>query len=312
MRSSKTAWLSMMLSGAALIFAAVACNLGRGDEDQPTAVERLASTAPVVDTPVSGLDAFAATSTARLQATPSQSMPASPAVSAAIPTPTAFVLSPAPNAPQGAAAPVVMSGVTGGGLPATPDPGQPGGIRVESNFDTPGSNWISGSDETVARGYENGAYFLSVQSSEGLLWGYTLGPKTGDTPPRDVVIEADVQLGQGGGEVSYGFLCRRTEGENYYYFVLDNLGQAQIGRMTANQSAPLTDKMPVAGVQPPQNVNHLRVGCVGSTLWLEVNGALVAQVQDTAFGDGDYGLFLMNNRGGIAQANYDNAVIVAR
>lgn len=308
MRGSRMARIQVILSSTILVAAAAGCNLDRSDEDQTPAAENIAGTAPVVDTPAGDLDMFAATGTARLQATPTQSAPGS----STIPTPTGFVLSPAPNAPQGAAAPAVTVSAASGSLPATPDSNQPGGFRVESNFDTPGSNWISGSNETVARGYANGAYYLSVQSPEGLLWGYTLGPKTGDTPPRDVVIEADVQLSQGGGEVAYGFLCRRTEGENYYYFVLDNLGQAQIGRMTANEAVPLTGTVSVTGVQPPQNVNHLRVGCVGSTLWMEVNGALVAQAQDTAFEDGDYGLFLMNNRGGIAQADYDNAVIVAR
>ncbi|WP_162910084.1 hypothetical protein [Aggregatilinea lenta] len=310
MRNFKRIRVRLLLCGAALAATAVGCNLEQGETEQTPEVEEL-GTAPAVDTPDSSLDSFGATSTARLQATPTQSQPGDPVTNGAIPTPTTFVLTQAPDGPQGAA-PAVTVGASTSNLPATPDSNQPGGFRIESNFDTPGTNWISSSDETVARGYENGMYFLSVLSPEGLLWGYTLGPKTGDTPPRDVVIEADVQLSQGGGEISYGFLCRRTEGENYYYFVLDNLEQAQIGRMTANESASLTGPIAVAGVQPPQSTNHLRAGCIGSTLWLEVNGNVVAQVQDSAFSEGDYGLFLMNNRGGVAQANYDNAVIVAR
>jgi hypothetical protein len=311
MKKPKTTRFAVALTGVMLIVAAAGCNLSRDETEQTPEVEGISGTAPVVDTTASALDTFGATSTARLQSTPTQSAPGSSSVNTAVPTPTTFVLSPVPNG-QSAAPVVTAAGAGTSNLPATPDFSQPGGFKVESNFDTPGTNWISGSDETVARGYENGEYYLSVQSSEGLLWGYTLGPKTGDTPPRDVVMEADVRLSQGGGEVAYGFICRRTEGENYYYLVIDNLGQAQIGRMTANQSASLTGAIPVPGIQLPQSMNHLRAGCVGSTLWLEVNGALVAQTQDTAFDDGDYGLFVMNNRGGIAQANYDNAVIVAR
>lgn len=300
-RRTRTRRLVALFSLVALLVAG--CNLDRGGEAGPTPTSEgtLGTEAAADITP---------TDPALLAATPPQTVPG--ALNGGSATPTAFTLSPVPGSQMGQTAEDAAPSGGVAGLPPTPDSNQAGGFRIESNFDTPGGAWISGSDETVARGIEGGVYYVSVMSSEGLLWGYTLGPKTGDTPPRDVVIEADVRLSQGGGEVAYGFICRRTEGENYYALTLNNQGQARIARTDGNQITPLTDWLPAPSVRSPQETNRLRAGCVGDVLWLEVNGNLIAQAQDATWSAGDYGLYVMNNRGGLARAEYDNAVIVGR
>ncbi len=298
---TRTGYLAALLGLVALILAG--CNLDRGGEAGPTPTsEGLLGTEAAAD--------ITPTDPALLVATPTQAAPGAPNTGQATPTP--FTLSPVPGGQTGQIAGNAAPPGGAAGLPPTPDPDQVGGFRIESNFDAPSGAWISGSDEIVARGVEGGIYYVSVQSSEGLLWGYTLGPKSGDTPPRDVVIEADVRLSQGGGEIGYGFICRRTEGENYYTLTLNNQGQARIARMDGNQITPLTDWLPAPGVRPPQEANRLRAGCVGDVLWLEVNGNLVAQAQDATWPEGDYGLYVMNDRGGVARAEYDNVVIVGR
>ena len=114
------------------------------------------------------------TDPALLVATPTQAAPGAPNTGQATPTP--FTLSPVPG------------GQTVRSLEMLRHPVEPLACRPRrtpirwaasgsSNFDAPSGAWISGSDEIVARGVEGGIYYVGVQSSEGLLWGYTLGPK---------------------------------------------------------------------------------------------------------------------------------------
>ena len=276
-----------------LIAALSGCNLSRGEEETPI------FTLEAGDDTTTPQATLGATS----QITSQPATPSSPAIpGAATATPLSLAATPGltPDAPGGAA-----------GLPPSPNPSEVGAVYVASSFDTPQTTWSTASDETVTRAVENGAYALGVTSPDTTRWGYTLAPGS-TSNPRDVVIEVDARLSQNPGNAAYGLFCRRTEGENYYYFLLNAAGQAQIGRMSGNDRVTLTNWQPVASMNPSDQFNHLRAGCVGSVLWLEVNGILAVRTEDTANSVGGFGPYVVADPAGTARADYDNILIVGR
>lgn len=257
----------------ALLLALAGCNLNRGDSESSTPVSNTLSA-------VTPFTTKSATSES-IQTTASGS-----------------------PVPQVTATQLVPSNL----LPPSPDPAETGVFDFESSFDAPIADWIATNDEIISRGYENGSYYLGITSPDGTRWGYTVGP--GGTEVRDIVVEVDMRISQDTGDAAFGTFCRRTDGENYYYFLVNNVGQVQIGRMADNNRTPLTEWIP--GVQATSQFNRIRTGCVGNVLWIEGNGAVLARVEDTAYTSGSFGLFGVNNRAGTARADYDNLVAVGR
>jgi hypothetical protein len=221
-----------------------------------------------------------------------------------VPTPTQFVLTAAPT----------LTGIPAAGtngLPPSPNPSEVGTYMLQSSFDAPEAGWITTGDETVSRGFENGIYYLGITSPDNTRWGYTLGP-SGTNVLHDIVIETDMRLSQTTGDAAYGILCRQGANENYYFFLINTSGQVQIGKMSNNNRIPLVDWTAAGTLRPSTEFNHIRVGCVGSTLWLEANGTLVARIDDTSFSSGAFGLFAVTNRAGTIRVDYDNFVGVGR
>jgi len=58
-----------------------------------------------------------------------------------------------------------------------------------------------------------------------------------------------------------------------------------------------------------QDSNQMRVTMIGDTLQFEVNGAVVAQLSDSGFVAGNWGLYAESSAEGTATATFDDVVV---
>ncbi|MGD8823185.1 MAG: hypothetical protein PVG63_08800, partial [Anaerolineales bacterium] len=138
-------------------------------------------------------------------------------------------------------------------------------------------------------------------------------------PFSDVDIRADAyQLsGPGNDNTGYGLMCRvgydpNTDELTGYWFGIGADGYYSIHKFTATEIVALIDWTQSSVINLGNNaVNQLRVVCAGNNLQFYVNGEMVAQVNDSDFGSGDFGLGGVSFEEQQAEFRFDNLEVYA-
>jgi hypothetical protein len=137
---------------------------------------------------------------------------------------------------------------------------------------------------------------------------------TGDSPVfsahsaiyKDTRAEVDIIRDDGPRENFFGLMCRFTNAQNYYRFVIGRDGYYNIGKKLAGQFVDLgsgsDDKAFIQG----EGVNRIRADCVGNTLILYNNGTKLLEVTDDSFTQGGVGLVVGTRNDTGADIYFDN------
>ncbi len=190
------------------------------------------------------------------------------------------------------------------GRPATPPP--PGTILFKDDFSSPVSGWDHVRYEEGIMDYDGGNYRMLVNALDLNFWS---------TPHKDftdVRIEADAGKLGGPDENRIGLICR-SDGRNYYFFIISSDGYYGLGLFQNGQAKLLgQDQMQAASaIHKGLAVNHLRLDCKADTLAAFVNGFQLAEVHDATFKHGDVGLLAGTFKQGGADILFDNFVVFA-
>ncbi len=152
-----------------------------------------------------------------------------------------------------------------------------------------------------AMGYMQGGYRITVSLAQTDVWAVA------GLQVTDVGVQVDATAVSGSEYNSFGVLCRYQDDENFYFFVLSNAGYYAIVKKIQGEQYQLTSERQFARrdlIRPGGLTNRVRAECVGNTLRLYVNDALLAEVQD------ERDPFLQGDVGMIAGAFTDAGVII--
>ncbi len=166
-----------------------------------------------------------------------------------------------------------------------------GAVLFQDDFSNASSGWENFNDEQIGTmDYFDGYYRIQVHGDHNLLWA---GPGLNFT---DIRLEADMIKVIGTPDDLFGLVCRATDHENYYFFVISSDGYYGIGKMINGvQSMIGTEGMhPSEIISQGKTINHLRADCIAEHLEFSINGQLVAQVSDFDLTKGDVGLLVGN------------------
>ncbi len=153
------------------------------------------------------------------------------------------------------------------------------------DFSNPDSGWQSGASVDYVRGYQQGKYYLRVDTDNWLVW--TSAGKT----YKDVLMRITA-FSEEARDNTYGLICRASK-ERFYYFAISADGFYNIYRHEADGSL-----IPLAGsamqrhpaIHTDGRANLLEARCIGSQLTLIVNGQTITTVEDSTLRRGQVGL----------------------
>lgn len=162
----------------------------------------------------------------------------------------------------------------------------PGDVLYREDFADPASGWPQGATPDGVLGYDGGGYRILLQVPAHSLWA---------TPGLDLDdVHIEVDAGKlGGPDINrIGLVCRYTDEDHYYFFIISSDGFYAIGKMQPDRLALIgqAEMHFSEHIRTGAAVNHLRADCVGDRLSFYVNGVAVAFGQDADYPRGDIGL----------------------
>lgn len=159
-------------------------------------------------------------------------------------------------------------------------------VLFQDDFSDPLSGWDRIEEAEGVTDYYDGKYRIYVGATNTDVWA---NPGLEFT---DSFIEVEAMKAGGDNNNDFGVICRYQDGENFYFFVISSDGYYGIGKLSGGAQMLIgTQSMPPSEViLQGEGTNHIRAGCVGSTLTLIVNGETLAEYEDTEFTSGDVGL----------------------
>ncbi len=175
-----------------------------------------------------------------------------------------------------------------------------GAVLFQDDFSNASSGWMDLNDEQIGiMDYFDGYYRIQIQGDHNMLWA---GPGLNFT---DIRLEADMIKVVGSPDDLFGLVCRATNQDNFYFFVISSDGYYGIGKMINGiQSMIAAEGMhPSEIISRGKTINHLRADCIAERLELSINGQLVASVNDLDLTSGDVGTLAGN-------LNADNNVVL--
>lgn len=166
------------------------------------------------------------------------------------------------------------------GLPST-------NALFKDDFSDCESGWASQQDEDGITDCENGAYRMMIAVNNYFFW-----TAPGENYNGDVVVQAEATKTAGAQMGDIGLICRYDESqENFYFLTMSFDGYAAIGLWMGTDYSLLAESGD-NNFGSEWNTHTLRAECVGSTMTLYVDNALILSAQDTTLGSGDAGLLI--------------------
>jgi len=168
-----------------------------------------------------------------------------------------------------------------------PSPTASSNILFQDDFSSTSSGWDRATYDFGETDYVSGGYHILVGDDYSSVWA---NPGINAT---DVIVEVDGSKRGGVDDNEFGVICRYQDENNFYagsvssdgFYAIIKIQNGEFGYVGAEAMQP-SDLINLGDA-----VNRVRMDCIGSTLTLYVNGAMLISEADTSFASGDVGLY---------------------
>ncbi len=162
-----------------------------------------------------------------------------------------------------------------------------GTVLFSDEFDNNNNHWGTSNTSTGSVAFMYQGLDIKVDQPNSLLWSVA-GKKY-----VDVKIDVDGVLLSGPSNDVFGAICRFSDANHFYGFLISHDGYYGIFKMDdgnliladQNQGLKYSDVILQGGT-----VNHITATCQGDLLSLAVNGQILSIVQDDSYANGQVGL----------------------
>ena len=160
-----------------------------------------------------------------------------------------------------------------------------GEAEFTDDFSAIDSIWQTSYDGETAGYYKAGAYHISINTDNLVVW------ESGDIAVTDFLAEADVAHYDGPLVNEGGLLFRYVDSDNFYSFMVSSDGFYVVKKQEDGEWVTLVDweESDVAETGP-QSTNRLGILAEGAQLAFFINDELVAEVEDDSFAEGGIAL----------------------
>ncbi len=181
-------------------------------------------------------------------------------------------------------------------------------LVFQDDFSDPESGWPVLSNWQGQVGYARDSYQMTLLAP---------GANLSAALPTDYIFPADVEIQVGARSLGgpqdnrFGLICRYQNALNYYWFVISSDGYYGIGKVKNGQITLLNAPQmpPSEQIKRGQELNSLRVECVGDRLRLYVNELLLGEQQDADFSGGSIGFLVGAGSQANVQVGFEHLVV---
>lgn len=187
---------------------------------------------------------------------------------------------------------------------STPEPGD---VLFQDNFADPDSGWNRIATMQGETDYADGVYRIFVNEPNLDIWSMP------GKDFQDVRVEVDALKVGGERDNRFGIICRATQPDSFYTFIISSDGYYGIGKIKGQEYTLIENDslQPSEAILKGAALNHLRADCIGDTLTFYVNGEKLAQVRDAEFPRGDVGLIAGTYQNAGTDIRFDNFIVFA-
>ena len=163
---------------------------------------------------------------------------------------------------------------------------EPGKILLQDDFSDPSSGWNQVSTDKGAIEYADGVYRILVNEPNLDIWSIY------NEEFGNVRIEVDALKVGGDRDNRFGVICRASDQNNFYTFIISSDGYFGVGKIKDNsyQLIGMDALLRSDAIKLGSELNHIRADCIGNSLTLYVNGERLIEVEDLDFAVGKVGL----------------------
>ncbi len=182
---------------------------------------------------------------------------------------------------------------------------------IKDDFSDKSSGWGTGTDTDSSVEYKDGGLGMQVFKPNFITWS-----NPGHKTYQDVHMEVTVTNGNGGTRAAFGMICNQQNPQSsYYYLAVTSDGEYVIGKSATGQDDVFltnSGKWSTSSLIS-KNAPSYRVGadCGKGNLTLYVNDKRVDSVSDSAYSDGEVGLFLWSGDNPTGEVTFDDFVMDA-
>jgi hypothetical protein len=175
-------------------------------------------------------------------------------------------------------------------------------LLFSDDFSNTSSGWDRISTMDGMTNYEDDQYHIQINRPDYDVFA---------NPYRsfnDVRVEVEATDVGGIADNNFGIICRCANKDDYYAGLVTSDGHYGIFKFKGGVSILLgVETMPTSPViLPAQEMNLIRLDCIGSTLTLYVNGIQLDSRQDAEFKSGDVGLLAGSYKNAGVEITFDN------
>jgi len=192
--------------------------------------------------------------------------------------------------------------------PTEPEPQSSGDVIISDDFSS--ALWGTGTDVDSAVEYLDGSLNFNVFTEDYFVWSTPDGETYADVNMETTVVNNDTDS-----TTAFGFICNKSEGNDFYYLAITPAGQYAIAVakegeadvfLTNNDQWADSDLIAV-------NADSYRVGadCGNGRLTLYVNGQEIASVEDSTYTEGQVAVMVWSGEeaGMINNVSFDDFVM---
>lgn len=181
-----------------------------------------------------------------------------------------------------------------------------GSVLFADDFTSEVNNWKTWSEPDAMVVYQAGGLHFLINQPDKIFWsrpGYKFS---------DVLVQVDAIKVGGPENNHFGVICRMTDEQNFYAFLISSDGYAGILKSVDGQMSLLnsTALQYSADIRQGPSLNQITAGCDGNNLSLAINGQPAFQVTDDTFVRGDVGLIAGTYQEIGVEILFDNLVVL--
>jgi pSer/pThr/pTyr-binding forkhead associated (FHA) protein len=158
-------------------------------------------------------------------------------------------------------------------------------LVYEDDFSNPSSGWDDAFDRYTTKQYGNNKYYIEVTTSNLVAWGLA------NRDVADFRLEVDAAQEAGPNNNGYGVLFRFKDRDNFYRFDISGDGFFLLSKFHDGEWVTLVPWTASSAINVGQVQNRLAVEAIGPQIRVYANDALLAEVEDEALTDGNFGFF---------------------